>query len=120
MASFRSLMNSTRTLLILGGVGVIGLAIAVPTCIGAFTEDDPHEHPVDPEPYVPPPTAAAVAASESDPTHDGAKAEEVEEAPATPVLETSADGDVEASIKFRFAEVESGERGRATIQTPKN
>jgi hypothetical protein len=108
-------MNSPRTLLIVGGAGAIGLAVAVPSFIGAFTDANPHEHPVDPEPYVAPPAAAAVEEDEAAEEHHAPKVEEEVEAPPTPVLETSPDGDVEATIKFRFAEVASGERVQATI-----
>jgi hypothetical protein len=102
--------------MVVGGLAVVGLAMAVPMCIGAFTEADPNSHPVDPVPFVPPPKAAEAAASESAYGRRAPKPEEIEEAAPKPVLETSADGDVDASIKLRFASVETGERVQATVK----
>jgi len=113
-----ALMNSPRTLMIVGGVAVVGLGMAVPQFIGAFREADPNEHPVDPIPFVAPATPGAGAANDpsASASNSAQKAEEEEEAPPTPVLETSAEGDVDASIKMRFATVETGESVQATIK----
>jgi hypothetical protein len=104
--------------MIVGGVAVVGLGMAVPQFVGAFRDADPNEHPVDPVPFVAPPAQAAPGAQDpaSASSNYAPKVEEEEEAPPTPVLETSADGDVDASIKMRFATVETGDRVQATIK----
>lgn len=116
MASLHAFLHSPRTLAILGGAAVVGLAMAVPQCIGAFTESDPNAHPVDPVPFVPPPAPAEQAAQEAAYVRRAPKIEEPEEVAPKPVLDTSADGDVDASIKLRFASVETGERVQATVK----
>jgi hypothetical protein len=114
--SIHALMNSPRTLVVLGGAAVIGLGMAVPQCIGAFKDADPNEHPVDPVPFVPPPPPAEQAAMEMAAVRRPPKIEEPEDVAPTATLETAADGDVEASLKLRFSNVETGERVKATVK----
>jgi len=117
--SIHALLNSPKALAVLGGVAVIGLGMAVPQCIGAFREADPNEHPVDPVPFVA--SAAPQAHVEGAPyetafVRRAPKLEEPEDETPKPVLETSADGDVEATLKLRFGSVETGERVQATVK----
>jgi len=91
--------------------------MAVPTFVGAFSESDPNQHPVDPVPFVPPPEHPTETAADVALAARRAKVEEDEAEPvAQPTLEKSKDGDVEATLKFRFAKVETGERVLAIVK----
>jgi hypothetical protein len=114
--NLRAKLDSKKVLPIVGVLALICAAFAVPSVSESFHEADPDEHPIDPIPFVPP-TPAQLAdlgySGYTEPTRT--KAAYV--APVLkPTVETSQDGDLGASLKFRWSQFESGDRILAKVK----
>jgi hypothetical protein len=113
--NLRAKLDSKKVLPIAGVAALICAAFAVPSVSDAFHEADPDEHPVDPVPFVPPSPAQLAALGFQ--RAEAAKPKSGYTAPvAQPTVEATKDGDLGASLKFRWSEYETGDRIQAKVK----